>query len=385
LTGRNKNTTIYGKRRRKMNKIWTPKFTITPAINRMLLKAEAIRTEINAMAIPAAAEAEIRHNIKIRSTHYSTYIEGNRLTLKETEQAVTRKQVSFFGRERDVKEVRNYWNALIKVEQWAESKTELTETLIKKIHDIAHDGKPRKFTPYRGGQNVIKDSKSGRIIYMPPEAKDVPRLMKEMVSWVIRSEKEELAPPIIAALAHYQFVTIHPYFDGNGRTARLLATYLIQKNGYGLHGLYSMEEHHAKELGKYYKALETHPHHNYYEGRENADLTQWLDYFISMLLKAYEGVNNEMGKSIKPGKFNSDLFRQLDRRAKIIIPLFVDNDEITTGDIANILRVSRRMAGNYAAGWVAKKILETANKSDKSRSYKLAGEFRNILTDIKEK
>jgi len=385
LTGRNKNTTIYGKRRRKMNKIWTPKFTITPAINRMLLKAEAIRTEINAMTIPAAAEAEIRHNIKIRSTHYSTYIEGNRLTLKETEQAVTRKQVSFFGRERDVKEVRNYWNALIKVEQWAESKTELTETLIKKIHAIAHDGKPGKSTPYRAGQNVIKDSKSGRIIYMPPEAKDVPRLMKEMVSWVIRSEKEELAPPIIAALAHYQFVTIHPYFDGNGRTARLLATYLIQKNGYGLHGLYSMEEHHAKELGKYYKALETHPNHNYYEGRENADLTQWLDYFISMLLKAYEGVDNEMGKNKKTGKVNSDLFRQLDRRAKIIIPLFIDNDEITTGDIANILRVSRRMAGNYAAGWVAKKILETANKSDKSRSYKLAGEFRNILTDIKEK
>ncbi len=220
---------------------------------------------------------------------------------------------------------------------------------------------------------------------MPPEAKDVPGLMKEMVSWVIRSEKEELAPPIIAALAHYQFVTIHPYFDGNGRTARLLATYLIQKNGYGLHGLYSMEEHHAKELGKYYKALETHPHHNYYEGRENADLTQWLDYFISMLLKAYEGVDNEMGKNKKTGKVNSDLFRQLDRRAKIIIPLFIDNDEITTGDIANILRVSRRMAGNYAAGWVAKKILETANKSDKSRSYKLAGAFKNILKNIKEK
>lgn len=368
-----------------MNKIWTPKFTITPAINRMLLKAEAIRTEINSMTIPAAAEAEIRHNIKIRSTHYSTYIEGNRLTLKETEQAVTKKQVSFFGRERDVKEVRNYWNALIKVEQWAESKTELTETLIKKIHAIAHDGKPGKSTPYRGGQNVIKDSKSGRIIYMPPEAKDVPGLMKEMVSWVIKSEKEELAPPIIAALAHYQFVTIHPYFDGNGRTARLLATYLIQKNGYGLHGLYSMEEHHAKELGKYYKALETHPHHNYYEGRESADLTQWLDYFISMLLKAYEGVDNEMGKNKKTGKVNSDLFRQLDRRAKIIIPLFIDNDEITTGDIANILRVSRRMAGNYAAGWVAKKILETANKSDKSRSYKLASEFKKILKNLKEK
>lgn len=363
-----------------MKEIWTPKFTITPAINSKLMKAEAIRTAIDSMPIPAAIEAEIRHSIRVRATHYSTYIEGNRLTLRETEQVITKKKVSFFGRERDVKEVQNYWDALINVEEWSDSKTELSETLIKRIHAMAHAGKKSKPTPYRDGQNVIKDSKSGNIVYMPPEAKDVPRLMKEMTSWIIQAEKGELAVPIIAGLAHYQFVTIHPYFDGNGRTARLLATYILQKNNYGLHGLFSMEEHHAKEIGKYYRALETHPHHNYYEGRAEADLTGWVDYFVSMLLKAYEGVKTETA-GMKKGekKIDADLFRQLDRRAKIVIPLFKDNAEITSGDIANILRVSRRMAGNYAGEWIKKGIIEIANESDKARTYKLSKRYEEIF------
>jgi Fic family protein len=363
-----------------MKDIWKPKFTITPDINSMLMKAEAIRTEVDSTAIPVSVEADIRHNIRIRSTHYSTYIEGNRLSLKETEQVITKKKVSFFGRERDVKEVQDYWNALIKVEEWAESRTEITETMIKKIHAMSHRGRAYRPTPYRDGQNVIRESKTGKIVYMPPEAKDVPALMKGLLAWMLKSEKSELAVPIIAGLAHYQFVTIHPYFDGNGRTARLLATYLLQKNGYGLHGLFSMEEHHAKELGKYYGALATHQHHNYYEGRAGADLTGWVEYFVSMLLKAYEGVGQEIqGIKGNSGGVDAGLFGQLDRRAKIVLPAFRENSEITTGDIANLLRVSRRMAGNYAAVWVEKGILEISNVSDKARSYKLGRKYEKIF------
>ncbi len=363
-----------------MKQLWMPKFTITHSINKKLLKAEAIRAGIEGLSLPAAAEMEIRHNIRIRATHYSTYIEGNRLTLKETEEVITKKKVSFFGRERDVKEVQNYWDALIKAEEWAESKTELTETLIKKIHAMAHKGRNSRPTPYRDGQNVIRDSKSGKIIYMPPEAKDVPGLMKGMLGWISRSEKDELAVPIIAGLAHYQFVTIHPYFDGNGRTARLLATYLLQKNGYGLHGLFSMEEHHAKEIGKYYRILETHTHHNYYFGRAEADLTGWVEYFVTMLLEAYEGVKTETARIEKNGiKTEPGLFRQLDRRARIVFPLFKDRTEITTGDIAGILRVSRRMAGNYASAWTEKGMLEIVDESDKARAYKLSRKFEKLF------
>jgi Fic family protein len=84
-------------------------------------------------------------------------------------------------------------------------------------------------TLYRDGQNVIRDGRTKAIIYMPPEAKDVKNLMAGMVDWV--NKNTELACPIIAGVAHYQFATIHPYYDGNGRTARLLTTLILHLGG----------------------------------------------------------------------------------------------------------------------------------------------------------
>ena len=145
-------------------------------------------------------------------------------------------------------------------------------------------------TPYRDGQNAIKNSATGALIYLPPEAKDVPALMASLVQWAAEAERSGLPVPLIAALVHYQFVTIHPYYDGNGRTARLLATFILHKGGYGLGGFFSLEEHYARDLQGYYRALTVHPHHNYYFGRSEADLTPWLEYFISTLAEVFEAV-----------------------------------------------------------------------------------------------
>ena len=82
-------------------------------------------------------------------------------------------------------------------------------------------------------------------------------------------------------MVHYQFMTIHPYYDGNGRTARLLATFILHKGGYGLGGFFSLGEHYARGLQGYYRALTIHPRHNY-SGRREADLTPWLEYFIKI-------------------------------------------------------------------------------------------------------
>src|SRR4029077_8419215 len=157
------------------------------------------------------------------------------------EPAVAGQRLRLHGRERDVGEVRNYWKALLRVEEWAARRTDLTEDLIQRLHALVEHGRTRR-TPYRDGQNTIRDSESGALIYLPPEARDVPDLMAGLVAWVRRGGAEHLPPPLIAGLAHYQLVTIHPYYDGNGRTARLLATYLLQRDGYGLNGLFSLEE-----------------------------------------------------------------------------------------------------------------------------------------------
>ncbi|OQY28771.1 MAG: cell filamentation protein Fic, partial [Anaerolineaceae bacterium 4572_5.1] len=197
----------------------------------------------------------LRIQAHIRSTHYSTRIEGNRLTLKETEQVIQQGRL-FPGRERDVREVERYYLALQQVEKWVEGAPgvlEITEARIQQLHALLFSGKRAKPTPYRDGQNVIREA-SGEIVYMPPEAKDVPELMTDLVRWIHQSA-QDLPVPIIAGVAHYQFVTIHPFYDGNGRTARTLTTWLLHQGGYDLGKFYSLEEFYAEDLSGYYDAL----------------------------------------------------------------------------------------------------------------------------------
>ena len=113
---------------------------------------------------------------------------------------IDERRTTFHGRERDVAEVRNYWNALLRVEEWAAENTPMTEKLIQRLHALVEHGVRARPTPYRDGQNVIRDSASGAIVYMPPVAKDVPQLMAAMVDWANGVAEEGLPAPLIARL-----------------------------------------------------------------------------------------------------------------------------------------------------------------------------------------
>jgi Fic family protein len=105
---------------------------------------EAARAVVDHTPLTPAEEADLRHQARIRSTHYSTRIEGNRLTLSEAQQVIEGKKGKFHGRERDVREVQNYWNALLKVEQWARQKKPLTEVLMQQLHGLVEKGSRAK-------------------------------------------------------------------------------------------------------------------------------------------------------------------------------------------------------------------------------------------------
>jgi len=142
------------------------------------------------------------------------------------------------GRERDEREVQNYYKAADEAESLATLKRKLTEKDIQILHGLAFEGKKRP-APYRDGQNVIRNSSNGAVTYLPPEAQAVAALIAELVSWINDEiASHDLPAPVIAALTHYQFATIHPYYDGNGRTARLLTTLILHRCGYGLKGIY---------------------------------------------------------------------------------------------------------------------------------------------------
>ncbi len=204
---------------------------------------------------------------------------------------------------------------------------------------------------------------------MPPEAADVAALMKDMVDW-INQRTADTPIPIVAAVAHYQFATIHPYYDGNGRVARLLTNTILHQHGYGLRGIYNLEEYYAANLGDYYAALDVGDSHNYYMGRAESDISGWVGYFIVGMAASFEAVREKMEQAVPFGD-RSDWIRSLDARQRKVLSLFDEWDEITTHQIAGLFNLSPRGARALARKWVEESFLVIANPSKRARAYRM--------------
>ncbi|MEK6221908.1 MAG: Fic family protein [Chloroflexota bacterium] len=354
-------------------------FELTPAIVRYLQIIERVKETVRLTILPLASTENLRFSAQLRATHYSTIIEGNRLTLKETEKVVQHGQ-KFPGRERDVQEVERYYQALQQMEKWVDGKQAITETRIRKLHAILYSGRSAKPSAYRDGPTVIRDEDGG-IVYMPPEAKDVPSLMKQLANW-IEIAKKDMPIPVVAGIAHYQFETIHPFFDGNGRTGRMLTTWILYQGNYDLGRFYALEEFYAQDLRLYYEALVTHPNHNYYFGRNEAVITPWLDYFLQGMAIVFERVSEQVRDEINDEKIDQEamaLLRALDYRARRVLGLFSTQEFITSSDAANLLGISVRHTRDLISGWVKDGWIEIENPSKRGRKYRLAAGYQKLI------
>ena len=358
-----------------------PIYSITSTIAKNLMRIQAAKEKVLFLPINPTVLASLRETAKLYTTHYSTMIEGNQLNPNEIKEVI-QLQGHFPGRERDENEVKGYYAALAQLEQYVSQNHPVTEKIIQTLHALViSDGRTRiKPTPYRDGQNVIKDSGSGTIVYMPPEAKDVGSLMRNFVSWI--KESEELPCPIVAGIAHYQFATIHPYYDGNGRTSRLLTTLILHLGCYDLKGLYSIEEYYAKNLLAYYRAISIGTSHNYYFGRAESDITPWLEYFIEGMAFAFEKVVAQMIASNKKGeKDHSLLIRKLDPKQRKALELFKEYDVVTSKQIGLLFGFQSRTNSALCKKWVECDFLEIVDYSSKARKYKLTAPYDIIVKD----
>ena len=347
-----------------------PVFQINSAMTSALMNIEADRAAVAKLPIDVAMLASLRATARLLSTHYSTQIEGNRLTEAQVRQAIS--GTRFPGRERDEAEVRNYYAALAFVEKLAGNDTPISEIDIRGLHGLVFIGKQTP-TVYRDGQNVIRDSGTGGIVYLPPEAKDVPILMSDFVRWIETELFRGVLPvPLIAGCAHYQFATIHPYYDGNGRTARLLTTLILQRKGYGLKGIYSLEEYYARDLEHYYRALSVGPTHNYYSGRREADVTPFLEYFLIGMADAFAKVRRKADDAhMRGAPDRTALLRQLDPKQRQVLDIFRRQGSATAAEMSGELGLSSRTVRPLCALWVKEGFLVICNPSRRNRLYRL--------------
>ncbi|MGB8467679.1 MAG: Fic family protein [Candidatus Babeliales bacterium] len=360
-----------------------PHYQITPEIAQNLMRIEAVREKVVHLSLTSTVLSSLRESARLYTTHYSTMIEGNRLSLDQIEQ-VLKHEGHFPGRERDEREVLGYYAALDQVEKWAIQGISITERIIQTIHAlVVADGKIKtKPTPYRTGQNVIRDGISKTIIYLPPEADDVPSLMRAMIAWI--KDTITLPVPLVAAIVHYQLVTIHPYYDGNGRTARLLTTLILHLGGYDLKGLYALEEYYARNLGNYYDALSIGPSHNYYFGRAEADITPWINYFIEGMAVSFENVSKRMDEATVrglPDQYN--LIRSLDQKQRHVLALFEEHVAITAKQVGALFGLQPRTSSALCKKWVDTGFLEIVDFSNKGRKYALAKRYQELMMVVK--
>jgi Fic family protein len=203
--------------------------------------------------------------------------------------------------------------------------------------------------------------------------------MAELVQWIAQSR--EFSCPIVAAIAHYQFATIHPYYDGNGRTARLLTTLVLHLGGYDLKGLFSLEEYYAKDIAAYYKAISVGPSHNYYFGRAESDITGWIEYFCIGMAEAFENVVNKMKQAQQKGvRDDSSILRTLDPKQRRALELFLKSEYITSKELITLFGFKARTNAYLCQKWVEEGFLEIADASNRGRKYRLAVQYRILLS-----
>jgi Fic family protein len=357
-----------------------PNYKITPKILNFLMRIEAAKEKVLHLPLSPTVLSSLRETARLFTTHYSTMIEGNRLDPNQIE-VVLKHEGHFPGRERDEHEVKGYYAALAQVESWARAAdNNVNEKMIQSLHALVmSNGKTKvKPTEYRDGQNVIRDARSRTIVYMPPEAKDVPALMAAMVTFI--NKNLELPCPLMASIIHYQFATIHPYYDGNGRTARLLTTLVLHLGGYDLKGLYSLEEYYARNLGAYYEAISIGDSHNYYLGRAQADITKWIEYFSEGMAISFENILKHMSVADNKGLADQDaILRKLDPRQRRALELFQKFETVTSAQIAELFGFKPRTSAAICADWVHKGFLEIADLSNKGRKYRLSPLYQGLI------
>ncbi|MDL2298469.1 Fic family protein [Synergistaceae bacterium OttesenSCG-928-D05] len=351
-----------------------PKYNITTTLLQNLTAIESIKKSFVPFDIKPDYLASLRYNARILSTYSSMRMEGNRLTMEEVAAAVENPSADI---SREEKEVRSYYRALGEVERTALSGRKISESMIRRLHSLV-EGK-RRPSPYRETENPIRDNHTGKVVYIPPEAEQVPKLMSEFVEWI--SVSDSLATPIAAGISHYQFMRIHPYFDGNGRTARLLAMLVMYLGGYDMGGIYSVEEYYANDLQAYYNAFDAPIRNGNRTIKRDMDVTMWLEYYTGALSTSFQKARETVMSKKSARDF---ALRELNLKQRKILELFEEFQEVSAAQIAEYMEVSARSAAALSKEWISEGFLVYANTSKKARSYRLSPKYERLVISIQK-
>ena len=228
----------------------------------------------------------MRRRAWVRTIHGTARIEGNTASDVEVEALLAGEGTTKVS-DREAREIIGTRDALTLVDELAPSSVVLDEAVIRELHRRVLRNQSPLLTPgeYRRGENRVVDA-DGNPIFTTPPSGDVPELMRELAAWLATATKRH-APPVVAALAHLEFVAVHPFNDGNGRTARAIARLILVRHGLALGGLVSLDAQLDLDRSAYFSAIREAIGQDYVPGY---DATPFARYFVSSITRSADHV-----------------------------------------------------------------------------------------------
>jgi Fic family protein len=256
-----------------------PVYTVTPALLSQVEQIAALRERILTASVQVPWIPALQKDTRIRNAHSSTAIEGNPLTLEQVRAIEEGREIPATAL-RPRREIANYFAGLRFVEKNAQRRV-IAHAEVLKLHrimagDVMDQGKAGEYRTIR--------VKVGDYIAPRPEA--VRPMMSDLLEWW---NKESISPILSSAIVHYQFETIHPFADGNGRTGRMLSLWELYRRGFDNHHIFSIDEFYWEDRPRYYAELEK-------VSRANGVLTSWLEYSADGLRGILERVWSRIQK-----------------------------------------------------------------------------------------
>lgn len=294
---------------------------------------------MNAPLIPKW-EIELRREALLESTHASTSIEGNPLSIEEVTDLLIGRDITAYAK--DKKEVLNYFEALEYLDK-LKGRGKIDNKDILQLHKVITKGvldNPENSGKYRSGNQYVYvgNRYTGEVTHRPPATKEVPGLMNEFIEWINNPKADEINPVIEAGIAHYELVRIHPFIDGNGRTARVLASLIILRRGFDTKRFFTLDDFYNSDKKRYYKALKE-------VNQTTLDLTDWTEYFCEGVAVSIKAVKEKV-LSLTGGKEKTEKDTQiaLDFKQIKLVEFLRKVGRITNKQVRELLSVSNKTA-----------------------------------------
>lgn len=206
-------------------------------------------------------------------------------------------------------------------------------------------------------QNLVVNSQTREVVYTPPAPEDVPPMMQELVAWL--GGESAIHPALVAGIAQFQLVHIHPFVDGNGRTSRLLSTLCLYRSGYDFKRLFTLSEYYDRDRPAFYRAIQS-------VRERGMDLTGWLEFFVGGLATQLAEVTDAGRRAIRRDVIARE--HGLNPRQSLAVGRLLEQAELRIDEFEGLCPgVNRRTLQRDLRGLVERGVLKTSGAARAAR------------------